>query len=218
MRARGNRQESRAAPYSMANQNTCGLHQLKVFIVDDNEHMRILLRTVLRAMGVHHLYEFPDGEAALAHLDAVHPDFILTDLSMAPMDGLTLAKTLRQMPDENARVVPIIMITGHTERRRIEAARDAGVNEILAKPITTQGLYHRIEQIIYKPRIFVRAPNYFGPDRRRSKKADYAGPFRRQSDQDEGNQVDIDAAGEGGADKPGARAVPKSAVKVGLKA
>ena len=202
MRPRGTWPASRAAPYSMANQNTCGLHQLKVFIVDDNEHMRILLRTILRAMGVHQLSEFPDGEAVLAHLGAVHPDFILTDLSMAPMDGLTLAKTVRQLPDENARVVPIIMITGHTERRRIEAARDAGVNEILAKPITTQGLYHRIEQIIYKPRVFVRAPNYFGPDRRRSKKADYAGPFRRESDQDESNQVDVDAGPEGAANKP----------------
>ncbi len=183
----------------MASQNTCGLHQLRVFVVDDNEHMRILLRTILRAMGVHQLYEFGDGDAALAQLGTLHPDFVLTDLSMAPMDGLTLAKTVRNFPDENARVIPIIMITGHTERRRIEAARDAGVNEILAKPITTQGLYNRIEQIIYKPRPFVRSPNYFGPCRRRSKKADYAGPFRRKSDQDEGNQVNLDAAPEDAA-------------------
>ena len=178
----------------MANQNVCGLHQLKVFIVDDNEHMRILLRTILRAMGVHQLYEFGDGEAALAQIAAIQPDLVLTDLSMAPMDGLVFAKTLRQLPDSNACITPIIMITGHTERRRIEAARDSGVNEILAKPITTQGLYNRIEQIIFRPRPFVRAPNYFGPCRRRQRKVDYTGPFRRKSDQDEQNQVDIEAA------------------------
>jgi CheY-like chemotaxis protein len=187
----------------MANQNTCGLHQLRVFIVDDNEHMRILLRTILRAMGVSMLYEFADGGSALAQLGTMLPDFVLTDLSMAPMDGLTFAKTLRQLPDENARVIPIIMVTGHTERRQIEAARDAGVNEILAKPINTQGLYNRIEQIIYRPRPFVRSPNYFGPCRRRQKKTDYTGPFRRKTDQDERNQVDVEAAPEGGALTPG---------------
>ncbi len=174
--------------------NQTGAAQLCVLIVEDNEHMRRLLRTVLQAMGIRQIYDCAEGSEALQQLPAIKPDFILTDLSMAPMDGLTFARTIRQLPDENARVVPIVMITGHTERRRIELARDAGVNEILAKPVTTQGLYHRIEQIIYKPRPFVRAPNYFGPCRRRSKKADYAGPFRRKTDEDAKNRVDVDAA------------------------
>lgn len=163
-------------------QSTCGLHQLRVFIVDDNEHMRILLRTLLRALGVHMLHEFGDGGAALAHLGAVQPDFILVDLNMAPMDGLTFTRTLRRLPEGQSCVIPVVMITGHTERRRIEAARDAGVNEILAKPINTQSLFQRIEQIIYRPRPFVKSPGYIGPCRRRQKKADYAGPFRRATD------------------------------------
>ena len=60
------------------------------------------------------------------------------------------------------------MITGHTEKHRVEAARDAGVTEFLAKPITAHNLFSRIAEIVERPRAFVRCDSYFGPDRRRT--------------------------------------------------
>jgi DNA-binding response OmpR family regulator len=78
--------------------------------------------------------------------------------------------------------VPIIMITGHTEKENILAARDAGVTEFLAKPITAQSLFNRIAEIVERPRAFVRAEGYFGPDRRRRTLENYAGPWRRHDD------------------------------------
>ena len=87
-----------------------------------------------------------------------------------------LAPTLRRMPNR-------VMITGHTERYRVEAARDAGVTEILAKPITAHNLFARITEILERPRAFVRCDGYFGPDRRRRQEADmYGGPWRRADD------------------------------------
>ena len=74
------------------------------------------------------------------------------------------------------------MITGHTERHRVEAARDAGVTEFLAKPITAQGLFKRIAEIVERPRAYVRCADYFGPDRRRRADERYAGPWRRHED------------------------------------
>jgi two-component system chemotaxis response regulator CheY len=78
--------------------------------------------------------------------------------------------------------VPIIMITGHTEKQRVEAARDVGVTEFLAKPITAHNLFARIAEIVERPRAFVRCDSYFGPDRRRRQIDDYAGPWRRKED------------------------------------
>ena len=75
------------------------------------------------------------------------------------------------------------MVTGHTERARVEAARDAGVTEFLAKPITTQNLLTRLIEVVERPRPFIRCEGYFGPDRRRHKTEDYAGsvaPARRR--------------------------------------
>jgi CheY-like chemotaxis protein len=159
-------------------------NELHVIVVEDNEHMRVLLRTVLNAMGIRRIIEFEEGSEALKKFAALKPDFVLTDLSMAPMDGLHFTRAIRQMPEQSLCVTPIIMVTGHTERRRVEAARDAGVNEILAKPITPAGLFSRVEEIVYRPRPFVRSPNYCGPCRRRQDKPDYVGPWRRESDTD----------------------------------
>jgi CheY-like chemotaxis protein len=159
-----------------------GIGQLRAFIVDDNENMRSLLRKLLSAMEMRMVFEYGDGQAALAELPLVQPDFILTDLSMAPMDGVAFAQAVRRSGDSQVAVLPIIMITGHTEKRRVESARDAGVNELLAKPVTAASLLNRIEEIIMRPRPYVRSSSYFGPCRRRQKNPHYAGPFRRSTD------------------------------------
>jgi DNA-binding NtrC family response regulator len=77
---------------------------------------------------------------------------------------------------------PVIMITGHSTLQRVQAARNAGVNEFLAKPLTARGVVERISQVINHPRQYVRAPNYFGPDRRRRADPNYHGPWRREDD------------------------------------
>ena len=161
-----------------------GLH---VLLVEDNEHMRALLRTGLNAMGIRRIIEFTEGGEALKKFAALKPDFIVTDLSMAPMDGIHFTRAIRRLPDQALCVVPIIMVTGHTERSRVEAARDAGVNEILAKPIAAAGLFHRVEEIVYRPRPFVRSPEYHGPCRRRKDAPDYVGPWRREGDTEHRN-------------------------------
>ncbi len=133
---------------------------------------------------------YSDGTEALAHLHETKPDFILTDLSMAPMDGLEFTRAVRHSADESLCVLPIIVVTGHTERVQIKAARDAGVTEILAKPVTATGLYQRIDEIIQRPRPFVRTPDYCGPCRRRQHNPAYTGPWRRSSD---GNRAETAA-------------------------
>jgi DNA-binding response OmpR family regulator len=71
------------------------------------------------------------------------------------------------------------MLTGHSEKRRVMIARDAGVTEFLAKPISAKGLYQRILNVVANPRPFIKTKNYFGPDRRRNTNAAYIGVERR---------------------------------------
>jgi CheY-like chemotaxis protein len=155
---------------------------LKALVVEDNPHMRALLRSLLHALGIRQVFEAADGSEALTSLHEHSPDFVLTDLSMTPMDGIEFTRLVRASPDAGNPFVPIIMVTGHTERQRIEMARDAGVTEIIAKPITVQGLYSRIAEIVERPRAFVRCDQFFGPDRRRHNNTDFGGPWRRHDD------------------------------------
>ena len=155
---------------------------LKALIVEDNVHMRTLLRSLLTALGINHVYEAGNGAEAFAILRERSPDLILTDLSMKPVDGIAFTREVRLSHASPSPYVPIIMITGHTERHKVEAARDAGVTEFLAKPITAQGLFLRIAQIVERPRPYVRCAEYFGPDRRRRADELFAGPWRRHED------------------------------------
>ena len=72
------------------------------------------------------------------------------------------------------------MLTAHSEPRAIEHARDAGVHEIMAKPVSATKLNVKIKKIIEHPRAFIRTEDYFGPDRRRQD-PNYRGPERRQA-------------------------------------
>jgi CheY-like chemotaxis protein len=156
--------------------------RLRVLIVEDNQHMRSLLRSLLNSIGIREIHEAGHGSGALEVLHDKRCDLVLSDMAMKPMDGIDFTREIRQSPKSTNPFMPIIMITGHTERHRVEAARDAGVTEFLAKPITAQSLYARIAQIVENPRAFVRCATYFGPDRRRKAQEDYAGPWRRQDD------------------------------------
>ena len=156
--------------------------QLRVLIVEDNQHMRALLRSLLNSLGVRDVSEANNGTTALDVLRDKKCDLILSDLAMKPMDGIAFSHKVRNGEKSPNPFVPIIMITGHTEKNRVEAARDAGITEFLVKPITAQSLFSRIAEIVERPRAFVRCENYFGPDRRRKTLESYAGPWRRHDD------------------------------------
>jgi two-component system, chemotaxis family, chemotaxis protein CheY len=165
-----------------------GFENLKALIVEDNGHMRTLLRELMHSVGIREISEAPNGETALRVMSERKCDLILSDMAMAPMDGIAFTRHLRTSETSPNRFVPIIMVTGHTEKHRVEAARDAGVTEFLAKPITPHNLYSRITEIVERPRAFVRTENYFGPCRRRKHLESYSGPWRRHDDYDVGDK------------------------------
>src|SRR5208337_975117 len=108
------------------------------------------------------------------------PDIVITDWAMPIFDGLELTQMIRQQGANANPYVPIVMLTGHSEKKRVIAARDAGVTEFLAKPISAKALYQRILNTIINPRPFIKSKSYFGPDRRRSNNVNYTGPERRK--------------------------------------
>ena len=101
-------------------------------------------------------------------------------LSFEKGPRLELMQMIRQ-PGANANpYVAMIMLTGHSEKKRVMAARDAGVTEFLAKPISAKALYQRIINVVANPRPFIKTKTYFGPDRRRNTPSNYIGPERRK--------------------------------------
>ena len=143
------------------------LESLKFLVIDDNKHMRALVKTILYSLGCKNVLEAGDGADALKELEHSTPDIVICDWHMSPLDGLDFVRLVRTGADSSNPFIPILMLTGHTESRRVMEARDAGVSEFLAKPISAASLYRRIKAIIENPRPFIKYKGYFGPDRRR---------------------------------------------------
>jgi two-component system, chemotaxis family, chemotaxis protein CheY len=158
-----------------------GLAALDLLVIDDNAQMRTIIGTVLTAAGARRLHYAADGRRGLEVIKHTSIDVVFVDFEMPVMNGLAFLSAVRSMSSD-LRFLPIIMLTGHSDLKRITAARDFGVNEFLGKPVTAKSILTRLETVVMHPRPFVSAPRYFGPDRRRKLIADYAGPKRRASD------------------------------------
>jgi two-component system chemotaxis response regulator CheY len=175
---------------------TGGFESLRVLLVDDNQHMRAIVTTVLAGVGVKHVRETRDGAEALEVMHDWPADLAIVDFQMFPLDGVEFTRMVRNAPDSKNPYLPIIMMTGHSEKTRVFEARDAGVTEFVAKPLTAKSVLDRMQAVIFHPRPFVRTATYFGPDRRRRDDPKFAGPWLRSIDQNRNAK-----AGAGEADE-----------------
>ena len=133
-----------------------------------------------------------DGERAWTLLRESNPDVVVLDWVMQGMSGIALAKMIRTNPMAPNPFVPVIMLSGYGSLEHVEQARDAGVNEFLAKPVSVKAILSRLISVIEHPRPYVRTKGYFGPCRRRHARDEYRGPERRSND----NATAIDTAQE----------------------
>jgi two-component system, chemotaxis family, chemotaxis protein CheY len=158
---------------------TYNFERISLLIADPSKYMRTLLVGLARSFGFRTVYEAADGQSALNILGERHVDIVLADGPMTPMDGYAFVHHVRNAPDSPNPFLPIIMVSAHTEVGQVKRARDTGVTEFLAKPISAKTLLVRLCKVVDTQRAFVRSAKFIGPDRRRHVDASYAGPERR---------------------------------------
>lgn len=158
------------------------LSKLTVLVVDDNYHMIGIVSAILRGLGVGRILTAKDGGAALEIIGVSEVDIIITDYRMAFLDGEELVRLIRNSGDSINRFIPVIMLTGYSEMAKVIAARDAGVDEFVCKPVTAKEIYAKIVAVINRPRTYVKSNSFFGPDRRRRNKENTDRPERRSEE------------------------------------
>ena len=116
-----------------------------VLIVEDIEDNLILIKTLLE-LADFRVVEARDGREALAQAQAHHPDLILLDMSLPEIDGWTVARTLRQLPDFRSTL--IVALTAHAMHGDREKTLEAGCDEFMTKPIDVPSFVPAVTKIL----------------------------------------------------------------------
>lgn len=165
------------------------LSRCNVLLVEDNVFVRNTFEDMLRHFEFDKIATAENGEDAIDYLklmksvDNPGPDIIISDLVMAPINGLLLTRWVRSAKECPNRMVPFILISGAADREYVHSARDLGVTEFIAKPFSVTSVYERVLEVIDYPRQFVTTQKYFGPDRRRKKEGPPDDTERREKDE-----------------------------------
>ena len=152
---------------------------MSLLVVDDSRPMHALLRQIVTAMRIKAITCCETVAEAREEMRRTLPDIVITDWQMEPESGLDFVEWIRKSEDSPNPYIPIILLTAYAEAQEVIKARDSGVTEVLAKPISVETLYNRISMLVERPRPFVKTEVYFGPDRRRHQR-EYKGEDRRK--------------------------------------
>jgi two-component system, OmpR family, phosphate regulon response regulator PhoB len=117
----------------------------RVLIVEDEPSIAELVSVNLRHNGFEPVWA-EDGIAAQRELDAVLPDVILLDWMLPGQSGLALARKWRG--DARTKTVPILMLTARSDEPDKVAGLDAGADDYITKPFSTQELLARIRAVL----------------------------------------------------------------------
>ena len=116
------------------------LKKLKILLADDEAILRLDLREMLTDAGHEVIAEASKGEDAVKLARELKPEFIIMDVKMPVMDGLTAAKLITA---EN--IAPVLLLTAYSQQDIVEKASEAGVIAYLVKPIREEQLFPAME-------------------------------------------------------------------------
>ena len=135
----------------------------KFLVVDDEHSMRKVIRALLTTMGAQTIYEAKNGSAGLDLIGTLAPHIVILDWEMPRVDGAAFMRAVRSPGKFSHPNVPVIMLTGHSERSRVVEAAQLGINEYLVKPVSLNALQKRLTAVLTNPRPMVRNGDYYGP-------------------------------------------------------
>ena len=142
------------------------LSPLTVLIVDASRYSRTFIRSALRSFGLRSVLEAEDAPGALAILREHDVDLIVADGAVPPEGGVAFTRLIRSGEAVPCVQIPVILISGGGEGDAVAAARNAGVNDFLVRPVSASALFRRVRAAAVNPRPFVQTPHYRGPCRR----------------------------------------------------
>jgi two-component system chemotaxis response regulator CheY len=119
--------------------------EAKILIVDDEAHMRRMVRRMLHQIGFLNVDE-NDGTTVLQTLKNYRYDLVICDWQMTPTPGIEVLEFVRA--DADLKALPFIMLTGENTSTGVLAAVNAGTHDYITKPFSLQTLRAKVERVL----------------------------------------------------------------------
>lgn len=124
---------------------------MKVLVAEDNAVNQVVLKTLLEQLGVAATVA-PDGRAAVAAWEREPWDVILMDVQMPEMDGPTATGVIRRREAAEGRPrTPIVGLTANAMQHQIAEYRNAGMDDVVAKPVQVDRLVEALNAAAAQP-------------------------------------------------------------------
>lgn len=171
--------------------------RIHVLIIISSTRAGDLVKRLFESLGFTNLYVVADAAEGLQYLREIQLHLIVTDADLKvsrsienhgvvpkghdsiQLSGIQFVHRLRSSHSSPAPFIPVLMLMDHARSDEIFKARDAGVNEIVLKPLEAKNFCERIIDLVDKPRVFITATSYRGPCRRRKASKPFKAKERR---------------------------------------
>jgi CheY-like chemotaxis protein len=135
-------------------------------IVDPDTASKALLRKLLTAFGVTRVMSAQATDDALVMLRREKFHVVFLDELAGPLKPLHFLKMLRRDQHSTDASVPVVLVCAQADAAKITAARDAGMNDVISKPVNLPAIERQLRAALAPSRPFVVSKNFVGPDRR----------------------------------------------------
>jgi CheY-like chemotaxis protein len=119
---------------------------LTILVIDDSAFMLRLLAEMLASFGVGKVLTADTADEAFQRMQVRAPDVIFCDWQMYPVDGLAILRRLREQ--NQSRMVPFVMVTGHNANEDVTLALGEGADSYIVKPFSSETLMNHLIKVI----------------------------------------------------------------------
>lgn len=155
------------------------LGDLSILVLEKHLLIRRLLTDVFAEFGVPTVQSTAEPDVAWDMFTHFPVDIILCDWTEG-LDGMAFLTKVRRDIESADPFIPVVICTANSEYRHVCTARDKGMTEFLAKPVSAKTVYGRICAMVENHRPFIRVSDFFGPDRRRHRNEELVKAERRK--------------------------------------
>lgn len=153
----------------------------RILILDKDDQFRFMARTLFQRQRTNEVLSTASMAEAVLHLMAAPVNACLVGVAENEPAGIEFLRWLRDRKASPCPDVPVTALTDSKDPRFIQKVCHFGIEGLLRKPVSQEGLTRRISQMIVEPKRMVIAPGYLGPDRRTvDNGSTYSGADRRR--------------------------------------